>query len=374
MTITVRKRKSKNGLSKLFLDIYNPNSQKKRTTSTLDLFVYDNPKGSQKKSNNESLEAADRIKAKRILQVAYESNDLGVLNNRERSTIRFIDYFQEKTDKRFESSGNYGNWESVCKHLRRFCPSDIPINRVTPKFLEDFKFYLEHVARSKSNKKLSQNSLHSYFNKAKACLKLAYKEELIHKNPADNVPGFKQGETQREFLTFEELQLAAKAKCDIPLLKSAFLFGCLTGVRWSDINKMIWNDLQYSETNDYWFIRFRQQKTKNVETLPISIQAKELLGEKGENEDRMFKGLKYSAWHNMKLQQWMMRAGISKTITFHCSRHTYATLQLTNGTDIYTVSKLLGHRELKTTQVYAKIIDQKKVDATDAIPKLNFQL
>jgi site-specific recombinase XerD len=69
----------------------------------------------------------------------------------------------------------------------------------------------------------------------------------------------------------------------------------------------------------------------------------------------------------MKLQQWMMKAGISKTITFHCARHTYATLQLTAGTDIYTVSKLLGHKELKTTQVYAKIIDDKKKEAANKI-------
>ena len=96
-----------------------------------------------------------------------------------------------------------------------------------------------------------------------------------------------------------------------------------------------------------------------------------MLGEIGEKEDRVFKGLKYSAWHNLKLQQWVMKAGISKTITFHCARHTFATLQLTNGTDIYTISKLLGHRELKTTQLYAKIIDQKKIDASNAIPNLN---
>ncbi len=89
----------------------------------------------------------------------------------------------------------------------------------------------------------------------------------------------------------------------------------------------------------------------------------------GDLNEKIFKGLKYSAWHNLKLQQWVMKAGISKTITFHCARHTYATLQLTQGTDIYTVSKLLGHRELKTTQIYAQIIDQKKVDATNVIPK-----
>jgi site-specific recombinase XerD len=92
-----------------------------------------------------------------------------------------------------------------------------------------------------------------------------------------------------------------------------------------------------------------------------------LLGEKAEPIERVFKGLKYSAWHNIKLQQWVMRAGISKTITFHCARHTYATLQLTLGTDIYTVSKLLGHKDLKTTQVYAKIIDDKKKEAANKI-------
>ena len=169
-----------------------------------------------------------------------------------------------------------------------------------------------------------------------------------------------------EFLTLEELQAAVKAECEIPILKTAFIFSCLTGLRWSDINKLVWSEVQHSNEMGY-YIRFRQKKTKGAETLPISEQAFGLLGEREEREERVFKGLKYSAWHNLKLQQWMMKAGISKTITFHCARHTYATLQLTMGTDIYTVSKLLGHRELKTTQVYAKIIDDKKKEAASKI-------
>ena len=149
-------------------------------------------------------------------------------------------------------------------------------------------------------------------------------------------------------------------------MKTAFIFSCLTGLRWSDINKLLWSEVQHSNDNGY-YIRFRQKKTKGAETLPISEQAFGLLGERQAPEERVFKGLKYSAWHNLKLQQWMMKAGISKTITFHCARHTYATLQLTAGTDIYTVSKLLGHKELKTTQVYAKIIDEKKQEAANKI-------
>ncbi|RYM34825.1 site-specific integrase [Brumimicrobium glaciale] len=371
MKITVRSRKAKNGVSKLFLDIYDPSAKKIRTSITLDLFVYENPKGSQKKSNKEAIEAAERIRAKKTIEFAYDNNSLSELSGKDKSVINFIDYFQEQTDKRYDSLGNYGNWDSVCKYLRKFCPDDISINQVDAKFLEDFKYYLEHIARTKSNTKLSQNSLYSYFNKVRACLKQAYREDLILKNPSEKVKGFKQGEVEREYLTFEELQKVAKVDCEIPQLKSAFLFSCLTGIRWSDINNLLWKDLQYSENNSYWFVRFRQQKTKGVETLPISQQAHSLLPEVEADEERIFKGLKYSAWHNMKLQQWVMKAGISKTITFHCARHTYATLQLTNGTDIYTVSKLLGHRELKTTQVYAKIIDQKKVDATNAIPILD---
>ena len=92
-----------------------------------------------------------------------------------------------------------------------------------------------------------------------------------------------------------------------------------------------------------------------------------LLGEEESQDTLIFKGLHYSAWSNLKLQQWMMKAGITKTITFHCARHTYATLQLTLGTDIYTVSKLLGHKELRTTQIYAKVIDDKKREAANKI-------
>lgn len=185
-------------------------------------------------------------------------------------------------------------------------------------------------------------------------------------NPADHVKGLPQGESKREFLTMEELQKLVKCECEIPLLKKAFVFGCLTGLRWSDIHKLVWSEIQHSEEYG-WYIRFKQKKTKGAETLPISDQARELLGGESKPTDKVFDGLKYSAWHNLKLQQWVMKAGIKKNISFHCSRHTYATLQLTLGTDIFTVSKLLGHKDLKTTQVYAKIIDEKKKEASNKI-------
>lgn len=200
----------------------------------------------------------------------------------------------------------------------------------------------------------------------RAALREAYKEGIIQRNPADETEGIKPGEPERQFLTLEELQAIAKEECEIPILKRAFLFSALTGLRWSDVQKMTWSEVQFSNEIGH-YIRFRQKKTKGAETQPISEQAFELLGERTIPDERVFVGLKYSAWHNLKLQQWVMKAGISKTITFHCARHTYATLQLTLGTDIYTVSKLLGHKDLKTTQIYAKIIDERKKEAANKI-------
>jgi site-specific recombinase XerD len=101
--------------------------------------------------------------------------------------------------------------------------------------------------------------------------------------------------------------------------------------------------------------------------MPISEQAYSLLGERKEPTEQVFEGLTYSAHENKHLAKWVGLAGIKKDITFHCFRHTFATLQLSNGTDIYTVSKMLGHRELKTTQIYAKIIDATKRTAADKI-------
>lgn len=371
MKVNVRKRKESKGIQRLFLDIYNPKAEKVRTSKSLDLFVYVNPTRAQSKLNKQALEAAEIIRSQHNVKQAYENNSLGDLNKKDQSEVKFLSYFKELTDERFNSNGNYGNWESALKHLRRFCPKDIPINQIDVKWLNDFKHYLDNKAKTKSENGLSQNSKYSYFNKVKACFKQAYRDELILKNPADRVKSFKQGETQREFLTIDELKEVVKHDCEIPLMKTAFIFSCLTGLRWSDINRLTWSNLLKSEENGYWSLRFRQQKTKGVETLPISDQARSLLSEEvGKPDERIFKGLKYSAWHNLKLQQWMMKAGISKTITFHCARHTYATLQLSNGTSLYTVSKLLGHRELKTTQVYAKIIDDTKIKAASAIPEI----
>jgi len=154
------------------------------------------------------------------------------------------------------------------------------------------------------------------------------------------------------------------------MLKKAFLFSCLTGLRWSDMIKLKWGDINYSDTEFIWKIVFTQVKTKSREWLPITKQAYDILGVRGEDDTRIFKGLQYNVWSNRILAEWVLEAGINKHITYHCSRHSFATLLLTNGADIFTVSKLLGHKDLATTQIYGKIIDTKKNTAVDLLPNI----
>jgi integrase len=257
----------------------------------------------------------------------------------------------------------------MLKHLKAYCDQQTTFRDIDSNFIEGFKDYLQTKAKTKSKTPLSRNSQSSYFNKFRASMSEAYDKGIINDNPAKRTKGIKQEDTHREYLTLDEIRSLAKTECKHSVLKRAFIFSCLTGMRWSDINKLTWSEVH--QENDGWRIIFRQKKTRGQEYLDISPEAIPYLGEPSTQEERVFVGLKYSGWYNIELQRWIMRAGITKNITFHCGRHTFAVLMLELENDIYTVSKLLGHRDLKTTQVYAKIIDEKKRQAVNRIPGIS---
>jgi integrase len=368
MKVTIRKRKTGKEKSFLYLD-YNEYGVRKK--EALNLFVYNNPKNkTEQYENKKTMELVERLRAEKT--IILQDHQYGT-KRIDTSDKNFIDYFKEKTNERFNSAGNYGNWDSVLKHLKKCFGKILKMADLNTETCNQFRMYLENKAKTKGNQSLSQNSKYSYLNKFKACLKLAYKEKLINENLSDYIKGFKQGEPNREYLTFEEIEQLAATDCMYPVLKNAFIFSCLTGIRWSDIQRLTWDNLRFSEKRGYE-LSFRQQKTGGKEYLPISDQAVSLLGERGSDDQRLFVGLKYSAYMNVGLYKWIADAGIKKKITFHCARHTHAVLLLENGTDIYTVSKMLGHRELKTTQIYTKIVDNKKMQAANSIPIFRIKL
>jgi len=322
-----------------------------------------------KQHNKETLQIAEQIRQKKENQLnkpeVYTGYEREQLKIREQGEQNFVAYFKQLADKR--KASNHDNWVSAYHYLETFTKGNLKFANLNEKFCNEFKEYLLTTKSNKSSKTtLAQNSAVSYFNKLKATMKQAYKDGYLQTDLNAKVEPVKQAETQRNFLTIEELNTLIKIDCQNPLMKRAALFSALTGLRFSDIQKLIWSELEYIEGNGY-FIQFKQQKTKGVEMMPISEQAFSLMGERKEPTDQVFEGLAYSAYENKHLAKWIGLAGITKDITFHCFRHTFATLQLSKGTDIYTVSKMLGHRELKTTQIYAKIIDQTKRDAANKI-------
>ena len=377
--VTLREKNIANGRKSLYLDFYppipHPQTGKPTRREFLGLRLYEKPKTFiDKQHNKETYQIAESIRQKRENQLnkpeIYTDYEIEQLKKKELGERNFIAYFEELTNKR--TGSNKSAWISTLKYLKAYTDGELKFKDLNEKWCENFKEYLLNVKSHKSEKqKLSQNTAQSYFNKFKAALKQAFKDGFITYDLNAKIPSIKAEETRREFLTLDELNTLVKTPCTHNLLKHAALFSALTGLRFSDIQKLKWEEIEYVEGEGY-LLKYTQQKTKGVETLPISKQAYSFTNgdsdpKKMPQDSFVFEGLKYSAYHNKHLYQWLGAAGITKNITFHCFRHTFATLQLFYGTDIFTVSKMLGHKDIKTTQIYVKTVDDAKRKAATRI-------
>lgn len=369
MGVYLRQKKIKNGKISLYLDFF-PAIRKEDGSFTrrefLGKYIYAKPKNEgEREINKVNWLFAKEVKLKREKQIVFEK--AGVFNpiyNKK----DFIEYFRKLTEQRIENENNYSNWLSTLNYLEAFTKGKCKMEDLTEDFCNNFKMYLLTTDKLNSCRgiKLAQNSALSYFSKFSAAVKAAFNAKYLSENPLNNVKGIKQVDAKREFLTNEELQKVANAECDLPLLKTAALFSGLTGLRWSDMCRLKWGDIQYTENKEY-FIHITQKKTKRVIIHPISTLAVKLIGEQGFPEEKIFHGLKYSAANNEKLKKWIHNAGINKKITLHNFRHTYATLLLEKGAQITTVSEMLGHTNIRTTMPYAKTQNQAKINAAKLI-------
>lgn len=194
---------------------------------------------------------------------------------------------------------------------------------LTPEFILGFKDFLESVEKDTHQtqgaaqrtwcvSRSVSNSKASYFRKLSACINHAYDERIIAVNPLRGIEGFKDAEVKRDYLTLEEVRKLAETPCRYPVLKRAFLFSCLTGLRKSDIQKLLWGDVQ--KFGEFTRIIFKQKKTGGQEYLDISPQAEKYLGERGNPEDPVFTGFTYGSWTSVELQRWSMTAGIKKNL------------------------------------------------------------
>ena len=328
--------------------------------------------------DNEACRYADKVRALRQREydnaALYTDNEAEQAAQNERSMQNFIPYFKQVSEKRHRNSSDsiIINWGRVYELLKIYANGDTILFRdIDLSMIENFKFFVLYAPKG-GNKSgtISQNTASTYFTLFKAALHQAFIDSYFDVDIAAKVKGISGVESRREYLTIEELNKLAATPCEYPMLKKAAFFSALTGLRHSDIRKMTWKEL--SVEGDHYRINFTQRKTGGVEYMPISEQAYLICGEPAEPDRLVFEGLQDPSWINRPVKKWIEAAGIKKHITFHCFRHSYATNQLTEGTDLYTVSKMLGHTNIRTTQIYAKVVDSKKEEAAQAI-KLNLQ-
>jgi integrase len=303
----------------------------------------------------------------------YSDTETAQAEQKERSQQNFIEYFELAAKKRHAQSSKSirTNWKRTHELLKLYAGDTLPFSKIDNRLAEDFRiFLLSSPCGGNKQGTISKNTAATYFSIFKAALKQAFVDGYLTVDLSAKIKGIQEQETRREFLTVEELNALAATPCEQDTMKRAALFSALTGLRHCDIQKMRWKEIQLD--GDQARLNFTQQKTKGVEYMPISMQALELCGESRKPEQLVFENLPDPSWISKPLKRWIESAGITKKITFHCFRHTFATLQLSNGTDIYTVSKMLGHTNVKTTQIYAKVVDEKKEKAALAI-KLNIK-
>ncbi len=382
--VRIRFKQLSNGNQSIYLDYYTGDVIRKenyvggkRKYEFLKLYLIPERTREDKAKNEATLALAKAIQSKRIVEV---QNDAHGFQNTNKSRVNLLDYLENIGKQSAEQgSRNYARTVlNTVRALKLFRGDYIAFRDVDKEFLSEFTDYLRQMPKAskygvlKDGGRLSNNSVVSYYGTLRTAINRAYKEGIITVNPTkefDFASKVRQEPSRREYLTIDELKTLINTECRHEIVKRAFLFSCLCGLRVSDIRKLKWCDLQRSGGRVR--IEITMQKTKEPLYLPISDEALKWLPERSEAGDSDFIfPLTHEGTVNDTLQHWAKVAGITKHISFHVARHTHATMMLTLGADLYTVSKLLGHKNIATTQIYAKIVDKNKEEAIGLIPNL----
>ena len=363
MKVTLRERKHKNYIS-YYLDVYYSQGNRDRVTlKGLQKTLV--PRTTEERQKNKDVQRKAEIKAAE-LRNQYENQLLGLPTPQPRAS--FIKYAEHISSEKSKAGAYTDKLHAIIMQMKKFADGkDILFEQLSESWMENFKSYLLNKARNRHSRQFKTNTASRYYDKVKFLVHQAYRDGLILRDPALNVKSIKEVETQRKFLELSELKILVNSgawKDDIML--RAFIFSCYTGLRYIDISKLQWEQVKRSEENGH-FIDFTHQKTKEFERLYIADHVYKLINDLRRSAS-VFHGLKVT--DKVKIKSWVKECGIPKYITFHSGRHTNATLLLYHKADLYTVSQILGHKDIKTTQIYLHAIDEKLKEASRLIPNL----
>ncbi len=363
--IKLRSKKLANGNASLYLDYYHKG---KREYEFLSLYIVPEQGPGDREKNRHTLEVANAIKAQRLLDITNEKGGLQTTRAKALPLASWL--MQYKAEKREQGKTWLKIVQSTILAVEAYDGANkTTLTEIDKAWCAGFVDYLQRVFRKRDGKPLAPTTVKNYQDMLSIALNKAVKRGLMQVNPFSLLEAEEKApsvNTPRDYLTIEEVKRLIETPCGHETIKQAFLFSCFCGLRVSDVKALKWGDMYVD--NGQTVARVKQVKTDELVYLPLSAEALKWLPVRAgaPDCDNVFP-LPSAMTISRHLKTWGAEAGISKRMHFHASRHTFATMMLTLGADLYTTSKLMGHTKVETTQVYAKIVNAKKAEAVNLV-------
>lgn len=379
MKITIRTRELKAGNRSIYLDFY---EKGKRWSEYLNLFLVPDDAPDAKRLNDASMAKANEIKSKRLLGIDEDETEIDGGKPIQLPKRIFADWLNDYIEgirrNPSYSQSTYRNYRSTVNIIKEYLqyrrrPRYL-MSKIDKKFIAGLLDFMKNTYRNMKSldnpKAMSQRTLHLHQTTLVRMLNMAVKEGVMNNNPfyaLGKHERITKQQAERDYLTKEELLALAEASTTNETTKRAFLFCCFTGLRYSDVYALTWRDIKQVDSGLVVSIRAMQKTGKQI-IIPLNQSALKWLPDRGgcKPGQKVFDMTCISAC-NKCLKKSAVTAGIEKNVSYHTSRHTFATLSLAAGGDLYTVSKLLGHSDIHTTQIYADVVMETKIEAVSRI-------
>lgn len=382
--VRLRTKKLSNGNVSLYLDYYKGGGR--REYEFLNLYLIPEITEADKEVNEAVIKSANCIKSLRVKDITEGKGGLIKSISKKLLLSDWMYRCADEADKKVKEGQNRHTWGRMLRQTAEALKEyneKATLADVDEEFVKGFIDWLQYeykITRTSTRggiqhegAHLSPSTAHKKYSCFRYALNQAVEEKKIQYNPCKYVKSkdkIKVPESKRAFLSIEELKRLECTPTTSERTKQVYLFMCYCGLRISDVKGLLWKDV--NKEGKMWSVAIRQQKTNETLYLPLSEKAQGFMPQQGEKTaaEKVFDDIPTEPAMNRALKIWAKKAGIEKIITLHTARHTFATTLLTKGAGLYTVSKLLGHTKVATTQIYAKIVDSEKVAAVNLLNNL----
>ena len=342
-----------------------------RKKEFLNLYIWQAPRTPlERQQNKETLELAKKIRFEREQEM--KAGKLGYRLEK-KDNVNFLDYFQNYIDN-YQKKDVRVIMMALAK-FKAFLAKKHPVyanfikpNNLNRDLMLEFVEYLQSICVGEG--------AHTIFQRFKKVVKYAEEHDVLHKNPCNGITCKIDDQViKKDILSLEEIEnlLNTRYQGENPEIRKAFIFCLYTGIRFCDVVELKFSNVDYSNR----LLSFEKNKTSghskasNV-VIPLNDGLISLIGHPSspDNMDEVIFKLPSHTMCLKALRHWTARAGITKHITWHCARHSFAVNILNNGANIKTVASLLGHSGLKHTEKYTRAVDKLKEDAINSLPEL----